>query len=291
MVKFEKRIKLFALCIAMLISTVHESFANEVELVQAIENYDKDKVAQIISSGAINPNQVLLVRDRGRILHGTPLMIAVETSNIEMVRFLIELGCQPNSMAGKKLPLHCAARRGNLEMVKMFIHEFYSNPVALTEIGHGEELPLHAAAAGLHLPVVQYLLSLAPETINTLSSPSCPESGLTPLQNVMHQLIGSTQNITLIEFLLEQGADPNKSSDSEGNSFLHLACEIGNIELVRLIINHSSFDRSLINTMNESNQTPLQVALDNGHAEIATLLEGAGGVVIELSNSLMSLTL
>ena len=291
MIIFENIIRLFVLSIVMIISAMDEAVANEEELIQAIENEDKDKVAQIISSGAINPNQILIVRERERVLHGTPLMIAVEISNIEMVRFLIELGCQPNSMAGKKLPLHCAARRGNLEMVKMFIHEFNSDPLALTGIGHGEELPLHFAAARLHLPVVQYLLNLAPETINAPSSQSCPDCSFTPLQNVLHQLTESTQNITLIEFLLEQGANPNKPADREGNNFLHLACKIGNIELVRLIVNHPSFDQNLINSANSSNQTPLQVALDNGHTEIAALLEGAGGITFDLSNSIMSLTL
>ncbi len=275
----------------MIISAMDEAFANDEELVQAIKNDDKDKVAQIITSGAINPNQILNVRESGRILHGTPLMIAVEISNIKMVRFLIELGCQPNSMAGNKLPLHCAASRGSLEMVEMFIDEFSSDPLALTAIGDGEALPLHSAASGFHLPVVRYLLSLAPDTINSPSSQSCPDYSLTPLQYVMNQLTGSDQNITLIEFLLEQGADPNKRADHRGNNFLHLACEIGNIELVRLIVSYPSFDRDLINSANNSNKTPLQVALDNGHTEIAELLEGAGGITFGLSNSMMSLKL
>ena len=291
MINLKNRMRLFVLCIAMVIFTTYEAFANQEELIQAIKNGDKDKVAQIISSGAIKPNQLLIVRKEGEILHGTPLTIAVETSNIEMVRFLIELGCQPNSMAGKRLPLHCAARRGSLEMVKMFIHEFHSNPTAVTGLGYGEQLPLHYAASGFHLPVVQYLLSLVPETINELSSQSFPLCSCTPLQHVMHQLTDSTQNITLIEFLLEQGANPNRLADAKKNNFLHLACKIGNIELVQLIINNPSFDRALINSVNDSNETPLQVALNNGHTEIAALLESAGGIVFGLSDSFMSLTL
>ena len=101
----------------------------------------------------------------------------------------------------------------------------------------------------------------------------------------------AAQNITLIEYLLDQGAELNIPADYKGDNFLHLACGIGNIELVRLIVNHPSFDLNSINSVNNLNQTPLQVALDNGHTEIAELLEGAGGITFGLSNSMMSLIL
>ena len=62
--------------------------------------------------------------------------------------------------------------------------------------------------------------------------------------------------------------DINKK-DGSGNNALLFACDIGNLEIVKMLLNTEGID---INIINQFSETPLHIACKKGHIEIAKLL-------------------
>jgi ankyrin repeat protein len=78
--------------------------------------------------------------------------------------------------------------------------------------------------------------------------------------------------IDMVKLFLEKGANINKK-DERGNTSMHVACRIGNIELVKLLL---SWKEVNINEKNDWKNTPLHKACKNNHTEIVELLLRSG---------------
>ena len=144
---------------------------------------------------------------------------------------------------------------------------------------------MHVAASANNLEVIEYLLDLAPETINRMSHAdlvpwSCGSH--TPLQRAFNQIITSDHDISAVRLLLSRGANPNTIYHN-GESFLHIACDAGHVELVKLLLEHPGFNHNLINAPNNASKTPLQLAGENH--EIAALLVQHGATLVGQSEA------
>ena len=65
---------------------------------------------------------------------------------------------------------------------------------------------------------------------------------------------------------------PRDMIDYQGQMLLHKACDVGNADIVRLLLGHSA----LVNHVDESSQTPLLIAASRGNAPIVDLLLSSG---------------
>ena len=89
-------------------------------------------------------------------------------------------------------------------------------------------------------------------------------NNLTPLMLSVQDLqIDSTLQ------LLMGGADPNVPQPSTGDTALHMATQLGSVQLVKLIIAYGGG----IDTLNSKSQTPIDIAKEQGNDEIVAVLE------------------
>lgn len=111
---------------------------------------------------------------------------------------------------GTTSPLHDAAKRGNLELLR----ECLANRVPVNQPDQAGNAPLHWAARCGHADCVQELLSIPQVLVSSKN-----RLGDTPLL-----LAAAHGHASCVELLLEQGADPT-ALNSEGNSALSLATD------------------------------------------------------------------
>lgn len=78
----------------------------------------------------------------------------------------------------------------------------------------------------------------------------------------------------IVTGLLIRGADPNQISMQDGYSALHIASGLGNIEVIKSLLNTPTLTPTDINLANEvdDGKTPLMYAAEEGHTEIVELL-------------------
>ena len=244
----------FSLVVILLSIAIPTARANP-ELVNAIKNNDLEKIQKLIEDG-VDINQEIDDKDYfGRIRNA--LYLASIYGRSEVVRLLIHNGM--NLELTMDSALRGAAGFGQLKIVRMLIEEYNANYL---EGRRGESCPLTYAATGGHLNVVEYLLNLKPETVNY-------GKDFTPLQAAFdHPYNG--KNRSVVELLFRRGANPNLN----GAYLLRSAISQDSIHNLALLVNHPEFDRDLINMPGHHGQTPspLQLAREIGNQEIIALL-------------------
>jgi len=119
---------------------------------------------------------------------------------------------------------------------------------------HSGLTPLANALRFRHRKVMELLLARAAQAREG------PDANL--LEDAV--LAGQTE---IVDVLLTQGADPNRSGNS-GATPLHNAALKGHIEIARILLDHGA----KVNVLNSYGGTPLHDAALSGHAEIAQLL-------------------
>uniref|UniRef100_A0AAQ5ZTW0 Ankyrin 1, erythrocytic a n=1 Tax=Amphiprion ocellaris TaxID=80972 RepID=A0AAQ5ZTW0_AMPOC len=274
--------------------------------------------------------------------HLTPLHVAAHCGHHRMAKVLLDKGAKPNSRAlvsekhtlklkfrcfteyvrchiycslpvqDDQTPLHCAARMGHKELVKLLL-EHKANPNSTTTAGH---TPLHIAAREGHVQTVRILLDMeAQQTKMTKVKPCCScyfssnellilylKNGLTPLHVAVHHNnldvvnllvskggsphsaarngytalhIASKQNqVEVANSLLQYGASANAES-LQGVTPLHLASQEGRPDMVSLLISK----QANVNLGNKSGLTPLHLVAQEGHVGIADILVKQGASV------------
>jgi len=200
---------------------------------------------------AVNNDDVetagLLVKSRANVnatnRYGVPpLSIACTNGNAAMVRLLLGAGADANaSLPGGETVLMTAARVGNLEAVKALLARG-ANPNAQER---REQTALMWAAAEGHATVVSALIE-AGSTINA----TLP-SGFTPLFFAVRE-----GHIDVVRVLLEAGVNVNETLQPKAD---RPASPLGtNYKPIR------------------NGTSPLMVAVENGHFELAIALVAAG---------------
>eukprot|EP00250_Pteridium_aquilinum_P007465 c17175_g1_i1 orf=244-2919(+) len=194
-------------------------------------------------------------RDSKEIQGVTSLFLAARSGHSALVEVLLEHGAVDDILkAGSKgdTALHAAALSGNVSVMKLLLNALHATPQgtsAVDEKGYHGRTPLHYAAGGGHPTIVEALLQAGAKV-------SAPDAyGATPFHfaagwgNSIHSmelLMGSprTRNVdevrdtkgwtalhyaagngqlTMVQWLLDQGASINAVDFLHGNTPLHLA--------------------------------------------------------------------
>jgi ankyrin repeat protein len=174
-----------------------------------------------------------------------PLTLAATNGNAAIVRLLLEAGADPNAVTkGGETPLMLAARSGSVDAVKALLVRGAKHDMRES---HGQTALMWAAAEG-HAPVMQALLEAGADINATLSS------GFTPFFFAVRE-----GRIDAVKLLLEKGIDVNapmrrQERPAQGNVNPNYA----------------------LNRPLPRGTSPIMLAVQNGHFELAIALTEAG---------------
>jgi len=179
----------------------------------------------------------------------TVLEHACEGGDVDVIKLLISHGAgfQGSNREGSFIPpLHRAANEGHLDAAKYLI---LSGANVFRRCGLGY-LPIHYAASRSQVAMVEYLLTVAPETLEAVA-----DAGETPLLRA-----ASFQHAAMIRFLVGKGAQYDRPWMSErGGNALTLASYQGDAGTKGSeVLLELGLD---VNCRNKSNHTPLTLAI------------------------------
>jgi ankyrin repeat protein len=197
-----------------------------------------------------------------RMYKGQALVEACKTGHFDVVNQLIAAGADVNAQGGQ--PLSVAARRGQLETVKLLIQHEASIDACPNDLSHG--LPLEEAARGGHKSVVECLISQG-------VSPRAPSPNGGPVQAAVQG-----NNVDMMELLLRLGADVNELPTTSGwtaGSALAAAASRSSIEMVDWLLLHGADP----NLFKENSDSPLAIAAKAGDMQLVDRLLDAGAEI------------
>ncbi len=219
-------------------------------------------------------------------------LLSLSRGNLKVVQALIGTGVNLNfAYKNKNTPLHLAIEKGHLEIVQALI----GAGVNLNFADKNKNTPLHLAIEKGHLEIAQALIDAKAE-VNMAD-----KQGKTPLHLAIEK-----GYLEIAHALIDAKADLN-IVDENGNTPLHLVIEKGHLKIVEVLIKKelelrqireseskmqddeilsdillpmndaqlqstldSFYDNYLnINTANALGKTPLHLAIEKGHLEIA----------------------
>ena len=184
--------------------------------------------------------------------------LAAYTGNLRGIKRLLEKDGPVESLKGLTL-LHAAAAGGHAAVVEFLIAKGFD----VTATTENDATPLYYAALGNHPKVAEILLANGAD-VNMKS-----EDGLTPLHRSAKH--GDTDTVAL---LIENGADVN-SKNENGGIPLHVAAGEGHINSVKLLIANGAN----VNAKDNYDETPLNWAAYEGHTDVVVLLLAKGADV------------
>ncbi|KAG4100466.1 ankyrin repeat-containing domain protein [Neocallimastix lanati (nom. inval.)] len=245
-----------------------------------------DIVKYLVNNEAININ----AQD---INQYTPLLLAVEKSLINIAELLIKKSIEKDNTGNtlnimgneiinntntnngfgincrnffsfqnninnqiSKTPLYEASKNGSFDIVKLLVE----NKASLNKKASNGISPINIAFQNDYIDIVKYLIEQGAD-INSIDN-----DGRSLINKVVEK--NSNGSAALVEYLIEKGAKINKQS-KDGWTPLHEAVQVGNKEVVQILINHDAF----VNAKDKSLQwTPLHEASLNGDLVIFKLL-------------------
>lgn len=158
-------------------------------------------------------------------------------------------------------------------------HTLAQHPELVNAVAPWQETPIQAAAHVGNRTIAEYLLAAGARldictaamlgqraTAEFLETdPSLAQAtGAQGIPVLFYPVL--TGDILMAELLLSYGADVNAGAG--GNTPLHAAAMLGQVDMVRWLLDHGSELRA----GNYDNKTPLEVAQQNGHEDVAGLL-------------------
>ena len=218
----------------------------------------------------------------------TPLHIASEHGHLDVIKVLGSMNeCDINIPDERgNTPLHTACQHGHHTTVEFLVAD---QTCQLNTKNREGETPLHIASERDDLHSVKALLSSENCDLNI-----CNEHGNTPLHTACkrghHSAFESlladqrcachTKALRIIRLLLEKRCStniPNQKGETaqeiplneDADCLLHIACQWGDVEIIRYLVTDQSCDP---NVLNKDNLTPLLAAVKHGKASVTTAL-------------------
>lgn len=183
----------------------------------------------------------------------TPLTVACDTGNVELVQFLLSKGAAVNlpERGSNHTPLYVASRVGSVDIVKLLLTQGADVNIASLPLGLA---PLYIASNYGHAGVVSVLLKAN-------SDPNKYYSGFPPIYCAcLHK------HVDVMRVLIEEGhADPNKATFIFGSTALLTACLMDFKPAVFLLLQH--------------NANPMQLTLKGNTPLHATCVRGLTSIV------------
>ena len=204
--------------------------------------------------------------------NAVPLYYAALCGFQDLVGHLIVKNPQDvNASGGYYVTPLVAALSGKHFQTARVLHDNGAHPNVR---GRDNTTPLHAAAHQGDLQMVQVLL----EYMADLNSRT--NYGDTPLHFLSNEFWTNpdlSQLRSISRALLEQGADINARNNDQA-TLLHVAAEIGRVEVVRVLLEHSAD----VNARSQDHTAPLHMAAQQEEVEVVrVLLEHGASVGVE----------
>lgn len=163
----------------------------------------------------------------------TPVMIAAMKGYLDIVTILVDAGALLNrTTKDGRSALYLAIQKGHVKLAKYLTDKY---PGAITQATKSGRLPIQAAAALLRdeknesaYEITTYLLSHASVPASSLLSHR-DNSGRNLLLDA-----AISQNLELLKYLLDHGADPN-DRDSLGRAMIHHAAMMSHLNVLELL--------------------------------------------------------
>lgn len=193
-----------------------------------------------------------------------PLEFAISYGNVAMVQCLVDGGadvnkCQHSQHPKNKPPLSLAARRGNLEVVKILVAAgaiISKNP---------DHSPLAIAASDGHLALVQWLLESGVMGVDIRQIDPCI-------------LCFAVQHghMPVVQCLLKAGVGANRLESKSRSTPLFCAARSGNLEITKLLLSAGATAR-----LAGGKVQPIFAAIISGHLPVVECLVEAGADIHE----------
>ncbi len=188
----------------------------EQRLFAATEANDVDTVMIIIEQ--LPRNRLNFRCDKGR----TCVFAAAELGHIESLKILVSHGVDVDMCSNNlSSPLYVACCKGHVEVVKCLL----AAGAKVNLRNKQKEIPLHAAATAPHNLELCRLLVSAGANVHALNI-----NDWTPLFCAV-----SSGHRDIVEFLLDNGADPSILTSTHVNALL-VACSMGLTKIVDLLL-------------------------------------------------------
>ncbi|XP_062592978.1 ankyrin-2-like [Saccostrea cucullata] len=193
-------------------------------------------------------------------VHQTPLHVAVEHGNTEIVEYLIQQGADVQIPDNVNIsPLYTAIKGGNSAIVHMLIDAGCD-----VNLGSQDHAPVFLTARLGLLPITQALCEAG------CNKDFANKYGVTPLAEAVQK-----DHLDIVEYLVGQHCDVN-NTDVNGTSALHIACRMGNLEAVTILMN----GRANPILKNSNGQTAFQLAIENNKYEVVEYLMNLGADIL-----------
>ncbi len=201
----------------------------------------------------------------------TPLHMAAERGYLEMVKLLLNHGAKVDAFdIDDGTPLTCGVGSNSFEVCKILLEW----PGGLGSIGLKQKqghLPIHYAGNG-NPEVLKLLLGEGAEADVPVDQEGSWAHGGTALSAACKDRSPTDSTEEIVKILLDAGADPNRQLRNKSTPFL-LALDSGNTKAARVILERGAADLASLATVDVP---PLFVAATKGRAEICKLLIEAG---------------
>ncbi|BBB26731.1 ankyrin repeat domain-containing protein [Amphritea japonica] len=231
--------------------------------------------------------------------HQTPLQLAIQTGDLDLVKLLVTLGADVNFKAeGLSAPIHIAAQESN----KIFHYLIDAGADLNVLDGDGDSVLQHALF-NEQIELATWLLDQGVSVVSKGNENSYGSPLFLALQLIDNES-DNKQLLILIEKIVSLGADLNAFEGDDNQTSLQRAAQSGNLDLVKLLVmlgsdvNLKTAEQSApihlaaeensevfqyliqagadINTLDVNGASLLQVALLHGEIEVASWLLDKG---------------
>ncbi|MEE4247473.1 MAG: ankyrin repeat domain-containing protein [Kangiellaceae bacterium] len=190
----------------------------------------------------------------------TPLLYAIESGNLHLVKFLVE---------DKKCDILLTNNNGRGATHSAVV----ANQKRMLDYVISKGAPVDAADAQGDTPLLEAALRGHIDMMEILLSHNCDIMKLNERgQNAVHMAVIEQDNAEMLQFLSDKQV-PINSRDNGGNTPLMIACYQGHLSAVEFFLNA---DASWANEKNQDDSTPALLAAMKGRHEVVRMLGERG---------------